>query len=612
MFPHGNACDKHNPMLDLWHKAQLNLAAKTLAECDYEECFRAQPTNPDELSTQGWQLTLNSGVQYQFNAKRSIWGFLLIDAYSLRRNQQPLTTNTEDAAHNHIAVQLVLDAQHELGMDDIVLGRFVEELQNTLYSEWQRLKSIAPFSARQLTQLPDYELQGILSGHPKALANKGRMGWGVDDLERYSPESRQRFQLRYIAVRDALANTGLHPQLSKLDLLKQCLNSFQLRNLEHVMSRKKLHLQDYWVVPVHPWQWQAFIQVQYAHYFVNGDMVDLGVHGDQFCAQQSIRTLSNTTRPHCQDIKLALTILNTSCYRGIPGKHIASGADLSQWLGDLVDNDPVLSAQGLIVLQERAGIHVPHPMQQTLTGSPYRYQEMLGAVWRDSLSSHCKRHQKTVLMATLMETDADGQPLIAEYISQSGLTTQQWLHHLFNRVVVPLYHLLCQYGVGVIAHGQNVALILENGVPVHASIKDFHGDLRIVNQDFAELATLPDNVMATLTRLPAEHLIHDLVTGHFVTTLRFISPLVERHLDVSETEFYAILRSCLTRYMAEHPELNARYKLFPLLEPNILKICINRVRFRIGYNDDAQRPIPELGQPLTNPLSAPIAMEKAS
>lgn len=45
-------------------------------------------------------------------------------------------------------------------------------------------------------------------------------------------------------------------------------------------------------------------------------MVSLGEFGDLWLAQQSLRTLTNASRQGGLDIKLPLTIYNTSCYRG--------------------------------------------------------------------------------------------------------------------------------------------------------------------------------------------------------------------------------------------------------------------------------------------------------
>ncbi|MFP1592810.1 IucA/IucC family C-terminal-domain containing protein [Escherichia coli] len=51
-------------------------------------------------------------------------------------------------------------------------------------------------------------------------------------------------------------------------------------------------------------------------------------------------------------------------------------------------------------------------------------------------------------------------------------------------VVVPLYHLLCRYGVALIAHEQNITLAMKEGVPQRVLLKDFQGDMRLVKEEF--------------------------------------------------------------------------------------------------------------------------------
>ncbi|MBE8214583.1 IucA/IucC family siderophore biosynthesis protein, partial [Leptospira borgpetersenii serovar Ballum] len=94
-----------------------------------------------------------------------------------------------------------------------------------------------------------------------------------------------------------------------------------------------LHLDNHWLpVPLHPWQWQQKIALHFLPQLARGEIIDLGVFGDEYIAQQSLRTLTNVSRRSAFDIKLPLTIYNTSCYRGIPGKYIAAGPLASRWL----------------------------------------------------------------------------------------------------------------------------------------------------------------------------------------------------------------------------------------------------------------------------------------
>lgn len=575
---------------ELWHNVNAALAAKMIGEYSYEECLQPRPTGGGR-----YRLPLSSGVCYHFAARETVWTWLRIDPDSL----------TRDGAAVDSAVQLLIDAQRELQLSDITLGVLTQEIQNTLYSEAVRRQRLAGRRARELVALPGPQLQALLDGHPKLAANKGRIGWGQADLQRYAPESAQPFQLRYIALRRERAELTLRPGENPLALLGQCLDGEAMGELQQRAASAGIDLPHYAIVPVHPWQWQQFIVTQYTEYLAGGDLVDLGSLGDEFLPQQSIRTLSNVSRPGNNDIKLSLTILNTSCFRGVPGEHIAAGVAVSDWLKAIAGTDSLL-AHRLTVLAETAGIHCPHPRQAQVRGTPYRYREMLGAVWRESIESQLAPGERGILMSTLMQTDGEGRALLAEYVEQSGLDAGDWLRQLFDTVVVPLYHLMCRYGVGLVAHGQNVSVILRAGRPVRSVIRDFHGDLRLVDRDFPELASLDVTSLAAIKRLPPQHLLHDLVTGHFVTTLRFISPLAEEQLGLDERRFYRILAASLQAYMAEYPELRERHRLFPLFDEQLLKVCVNRVRFRIGYEDNAERPRPELGTPIANPLIAGV------
>lgn len=561
----------------LWNRINQRLMAKIIGETSYEGCLSPEPAGNGR-----YRLALR-GHDYGFRARYSCWGWLRVVPESLTRDGRPAT----DAA------QLVIDAQHALGMTDIVLANFLEELQNTLAGDRRQQERLAGLTAEQMLDLPATELEGLLDGHPKLLANRGRMGWSQADLEAYSPEAGNRFQLRWLAVAPSLGGThvGSPP-------LEQCLE-----HGEHAALVRGSGAAGHWpLLPVHPWQWDHRLQAQYGEALARGLIRDLGVHGHWFQPQQSLRTLTNTSVPGNCDLKLALTVLNTSAYRGIPAGPIALGPELSQWLWERSREDPEFARAGLEVQRELAGSHIPHPRQAQIEGAPYRYHEMLGAVWRENLTGRTGLGEQSMLMATLMQCDGRDRSLIAALIRRSGLSPEVWLTHLFDRVTVPLYHLLCAYGIGLVAHGQNLGLILKDAIPQRLALKDFHGDLRCVDQPMPEKAGMPAHLLEGLTRLPPEYLVHDLITGHFVTTLRFISPLLEDDMGFPETRFYSLLAERLRDYQQRHPELDERFQLFPLLRPTLERVCVNRVRFRLGYEDHAERPNADLGVPLSNPL----------
>ena len=529
---------------------------------------------------------------YSFKGWKTIWGMVRIIPQSIRRNQ------SEDIS----PIQFMIDAQHQLNISDITLANYIEDLQNTLYSESIYYEKLDTVSLSQLADLTDVNLEQYLNAHPKLIANRGRIGWGTSSLSAYSPESGKFFKLNYLAIKKSYCSYGFSENYSQLNMMEDLFDENESLFVKELLKRKSVSLENYILMPVHPWQYQHYIQPQFSALFHNKTIIDLGVLGDFYTPRISIRTLTNVSRPNKPDLKVAITIINTSCYRGIPAKYIKVGHQISDMLKQIISSDKFLSTSGMNILEEFAGIHCDHPYQSQIANPPYRYNEMLGAIFRTQDRSLCQENERCVLTSSLAQTDKNGKPLILEYIARSGLSVSEWILQYANTVIVPLYHLMCKYGIAMVSHGQNISLIMKDYIPVSAILKDFHGDLRIVDSIFDEHKHLSKDVRDTLTHLPANYLIHDLVTGHFLTLLRYVSPLLEEHAEFPETSFYQNIKNALSAYISNHPELAERFKLFPLFETEILKVTSNKVWFKVGYGDTAERPLPELGTPLKNPF----------
>ncbi|MCH9690671.1 MAG: hypothetical protein K0U59_01220 [Gammaproteobacteria bacterium] len=564
--------------------ASRALLEKTLSELLFEDALR------ETQSDNGYCLLLSSGIHYRFNATPSIWGQLLIVKGSVSRN----------GASAYCPLQLLIDAQQELGADDIILANLLEEMSNTLIADSYLIANRDTLNAKTWAELEPDLLQSYLDGHPKAIANKGRMHWGVGEHQQFAPEHGQTFQLHWLATQSDVLKTNFNPNWNSLKLLKQTLKDNDFFEVAKKLKCTEAELENWQFIPVHPWQWEHKIQTLFADLLAEKQLFHLGKLGDYYLAQPSLRTLANRERPGKLDIKLPVTLLNTSCYRGIPEKYIGIGAEVSDWLHQLTEQDPILS--NTLVLRELAGLHYPHPLFQQIAHPPYRYNEMLGAIWRENVQSRLPNNQRGIMLGALWQCDNQGNPLIKYWLHSSGLTLEQWLTALFQQVVVPLYHLLCCYGVGLIAHGQNITVILQSGRPVGVALKDFQGDMRLLDKTLSQQAGLGEKIMTTLERLPADHLIQDLQTGHFVTALRFLSAELWQSLDYPEIMFYRILSEVIRQYQADNQKLQARFSMFNLFTPKIPKLCMNRARFKIGYGDNSERPQLILGAEIPNPL----------
>jgi len=264
-----------------------------------------------------------------------------------------------------------------------------------------------------------------------------------------------------------------------------------------------------------------------------------------------------------------------------------------------------LVQRNIHILQELAAVHCQASSFQNIPNSSYRYKELLGCIWRQRVESTLKNGQLAIPTAALIHK-SHNHYLIKAYIDQSKIHPEEWLRKYFYFVVMPLYHLQLIYGIGLVAHGQNTILILNEFIPCGSLLKDFHGDLRL-SQD-SPLAK--NQELQAVEKLPAEYLIHDLITGHFVTLLRYFSRAIEEEfasIGLNEEKFYQILRTEIQAYLDKEYNSSLKKKnlsrALNLLRPNVEKVLVNKVRFIAGYDETYQRLRPLLGKNMKNPLA---------
>jgi siderophore synthetase component len=146
----------------------------------------------------------------------------------------------------------------------------------------------------------------------------------------------------------------------------------------------------------------------------------------------------------------------------------------------------------------------------------------------------------------------------------------------------------------------------EHGIPVRLAVKDFVDDVNVSAEPLPELEDMPDEVRAVLLTEPPAFLTQFIHSGLFVGVFRYLAPLCERQMNVSEREFWTLVRDEIVRYQQRFPELKERFALFDLLTPRIERLCLNRNRLHLdGYRDRPDRPHAAVHGTVHNPLHSP-------
>ncbi len=574
-----------------WRLAGQRLIEMAIAEFLYEEIIQVT-----DLKNNRYQLTLDDQT-YTFKAQNYLLGHWQIEEGSVRE----LSVVEDLPAWNLHTFIRAFSNQTEV--KPFTKAYLIKEMNNTWLAE-AHLFDESRLSSEAVLTASHHEIEGMLRGHPWLIMSKGRMGFGYDDYLSAAPELSPTVKVLWLAVHRDLAEFRSTEEWQAGRLYQHELSAEELANFEQKLHERGCSCRDYFLIPVHTWQWHQWLVPTYANEIVDQRIIELGVGQDDYVPMQSIRTLCNISQPERHYVKLPVSIFNTAVYRGLPSKRNLAAPAVTAWLKQIQTQDPDLKQSGVAFLGEVATLTIHQPCFDQIDGAPYQFKELFGCLWRESVDPVIGTGEQALSQAALLHRDINGQSILAVLIQASGLSPLQWLKRFAEVSVTPLLICLYKYGLAFSPHGENTMLIHANGVPQKMVLKDFIDDVNLVDEDFPELASLPIEGQILL-RHPAHELSHFIFTGLLMVHYRYIcNVFLQDHPEHSEVEFWQTISSVIDAFHQEHPELAERIEKFAIFRAEFEKICLNRVRlFTTSYNDEAERPVPVFLDPIANPVS---------
>ena len=574
-----------------WRLAGQRLIEMAIAEFLYEEIIQVT-----DLKNNRYQLMLDDQT-YTFKAQNYLLGHWQIEEGSVRE----LSVAEDLPAWNLHTFIRAFSNQTEV--KPFTKAYLIKEMNNTWLAE-AHLFDESRLSSEAALTASHHEIEGMLRGHPWLIMSKGRMGFGYDDYLSAAPELSPTVKVLWLAVHRDLAEFRSTEEWQAGTLYQYELDAEELDSFEQQLHERGCSCRDYFLIPVHAWQWHQWLVPTYANEIVDQRIIELGVGQDDYVPMQSIRTLCNISQPERHYVKLPVSIFNTAVYRGLPSKRNLAAPAVTAWLKQIQSQDPDLKQSGVAFLGEVATLTIHQPCFDQIEGAPYQFKELFGCLWRESVDPMIGTGEQALSQAALLHRDINGQSILAVLIQASGLSPLQWLKRFAEVSVTPLLICLYKYGLAFSPHGENTMLIHANGVPQKMVLKDFIDDVNLVDEDFPELASLPIEGQILL-RHPAHELSHFIFTGLFMVHYRYIcNVFLQDYPEHSEVEFWQTISLVIDAFHQAHPELAERIEKFAMFRAEFEKICLNRVRlFTTSYNDEAERPVPVFLDPIANPVS---------
>ncbi|PHQ47823.1 iron transporter [Streptomyces cinnamoneus] len=324
-----------------------------------------------------------------------------------------------------------------------------------------------------------YGEQSLLLGHPLHPAPKSREGLSDAEAHAFSPESRGRFPLHWLAVhRSVLAADSAWTERGR---------AIDAPTLAARLAGPELKIPaDSVILPLHPWQaHDLHHRPAVTALFDAGLLQDLGPHGDPWYPTSSVRTVHRPGAPTMLKLSLGLRITNSrrenlrkELHRGLEVHRLlrsglaerwrsACGSGLGfdivrdpAWLAvDAPDGTPLPGVDAVIRHNPfgpgddavcLAGLVSPRPWpgRRTPAGQPATYSRLADTVARLAYRT--------------------GRP--------AGAVATEWFLRYLDAVVRPVLWLDGEAGIALEAHQQNTLVLLDpEGWPVGGRYRDNQG-----------------------------------------------------------------------------------------------------------------------------------------
>ena len=580
---------------EIWLQANRDLMAKTIAELMHEERLKPVPILQDEHGSTVFRLDTGiENIEYSFRGQERMMDYWHIDKDSIAKTENGVKTSSLNITQFFLEMQTVLD------LDANTLARYTEELLYTLYCDVLIL-SRGVKSSKELASSNYQTVEYQMTGHPWIIVNKSRLGFSPADLETFAPEAGQNLKVLWLAAhKDRSAFQSLE-HINQEEFYRSEMGDELYQESQQKLIDSGKSAQDYNLIPVHPWQWENKLKIHFAGDLAAGILILLGEGNDIYSPQQSIRTLFNINHPEKRYLKTAVSILSTGNIRGLSPKQMKIAPAITDWVKGLIKDDAYLETKGTIFLGEEASIAYLHPQYSAIAGVPYQYNEFLGALWRESACKYLKEDEEMFTMASLLFVDQNGVSLVQAFAEKAGITIRQWITEYLDAYLTPLLHIYYTHSLCVTPHGENIMVVLKNGLPQRIVIKDFVDDI-VLTPEARE--KLPDHLADGLIHSSnKENVPLSILLGVFDAFFRYLSNVLHTYSNFQEETFWTLVHECIENYKNQNPHLNERYEKYDLYVPAFKRFYINSVRLKNGgYSENKAFAIPKKDGALPNPL----------
>ena len=395
--------------------------------------------------------------------------------------------------------------------------------------------------------------QLVVDGHPLHPGAKLKLGLGVGDVIRHSPELGAHPEAALVAVaqeryRDvSLDGRGLSGVLNEeYPGLRQ--------RVAKALWEKGLTPDDYGLIPVHPWQFEHVLPRLYAGAMERGEIVPLGDLRIPTRALVSFRTLAPVQRRgECKHhLKTAVNLQLTGAVRTVSPNSAENAAPISRMLKEIGDREGRFGGR-FVVLQETAAAYYDPANGACLPQERPELAKNLAVILRENPEAHIRTGEVPVTACALLaESPVSGEPVLMEVldlfaagraIAEPELAAVAFVRRYCEVCLPGFLTLMSRYGVSLEGHLQNSIPVFRGGETVRVLVRDF-GGVRILRDRLVRQGIRADlHPGSSVVIEDVEDLRNKIYYPVFQNHLGELVACLVRRLDLEE--------QCLWRPVAE-------------------------------------------------------------
>ncbi|AMX84631.1 hypothetical protein GS3922_13795 [Geobacillus subterraneus] len=391
--------------------------------------------------------------------------------------------------------------------------------------------------------------QLCIEGHPLHPGAKTKLPMSAEDVFAYSAEFGGAPQLPIVAVRRNLCDFRFDGYEDPNAFLLDRFPSLRRPVAERFRQANK-QLEDYVLVPVHPWQYGHIIPDVYREELRDGRL--WLIEGVTIPAQAtaSFRTVLAKEAPLY--IKTAVHSQMTSTVRSISPQSANNGAAYSRLFRTIMERENILSGIFLPVCE--------------IGGCSFRSEDPkkarnLSVIYREGLGRFIGEGEVAIAGTALYAPSPfSGQTIIVEIIEayasgcgrpSSHETALSFLHEYAAIAVRGFLTLLVKYGIGLEGHLQNTVPVFRQGKPVKLLFRDW-GGIRLyrprLTRQGLEIDVRPDSITVTDDLREVQNKVFYTV---FQNQLGEIIRHISRRWGIAEEQGWACVRRQCDAVFAE-------------------------------------------------------------